>query len=176
MRFWIWASVSASLLFFLWLVAHTNFISTIQSYAVSPPLPGHPMPPSPPPSPLDYIRILPEGTTFSGSAIGINGNGDGPPCIGGIQVAEVKKNPSTDSTAALLISGQQRIELERQKLESAKQNDESRDKRTRLYVQAVLTLLLAVACLFLLVNKKTPPAQRAAAIGVFGIALGYWFK
>jgi hypothetical protein len=81
-----------------------------------------------------------------------------------------------ESVSALLISGQQRIESERQNFEAEKQKAESLEKRIRLYVQSTLTALLAVACLFLLVNKKATPTQRSAAIGVLGIALGYWFK
>ena len=53
----------------------------------------------------------------------------------------------------------------------------SNKTRVRLIIGGVLlTLLLAAVCLYLLVHKKTPPTQRAAAIGVLGIALGYWFK
>lgn len=76
---------------------------------------------------------------------------------------------SGSSLAEVLIAGQQALDVKGQE-------SEANEKRLRLYVQAGLTLLLAAVCLYLLVHKKTPPTQRAAAIGVLGIALGYWFK
>ena len=45
-----------------------------------------------------------------------------------------------------------------------------------MVVQAGLTLLLAVVGLYVVLDKKATPTQRAAAAAAMGIALGYWFK
>jgi hypothetical protein len=73
------------------------------------------------------------------------------------------------SLSATIVKGQQAIEVK--KLEA-----ESQEKRFKMIVQAGLTLLLAVAGLYVILNKKATPTQRAAAGAAMGIALGYWFK
>jgi hypothetical protein len=71
--------------------------------------------------------------------------------------------------SATIIKGQQAIEAK--KLES-----ESQEKRLKMIVQAALTLLLSVVGLYVVLNKKATPTQRATAAAAMGIALGYWFK
>ena len=45
-----------------------------------------------------------------------------------------------------------------------------------MIVQAGLTLPLAVAGLYVILDKKANPTQRAMATVAIVIALGYWFK
>jgi hypothetical protein len=73
------------------------------------------------------------------------------------------------SLSATIINGQQALEAK--KLET-----ESQERRLKMGVQAGLTLLLAVAGLYVILNKKATPTQRAGAAAAMGVALGYWFK
>ncbi len=196
MRFWTWAGLCSIILLLLWLIPHTTLVSTIQSYVVTPPPPPLPSAPGPPWEIFGHygvtewaVLVDPKDNPFNpnnNSAVIALGNGSSP-CIGGVQVKEVQvkdgtfgtassQQATTDPVATLVIAGQQKIDLEKQRLEFQKQHDESLEKRTRLYAQGILTLLLVIPCSFLLINKKTTPTQRTAAIGVLGIALGYWFK
>lgn len=183
MRFRVWVASAGTLLVLLWLVTHTTILPTLAGYLIVPPLPPLPRPPGVPLDiSIDFLAnksIVDVYTDADAAGNHFAAHGELNPCnppfdrakasdasVNGLSAATKDANRLL---AEVLITGQQN-------LDSKKQEAETEEKRLRLYVQAILTMLLAAACLYLLVHKKTTPTQRAAATGVFGIALGYWFK
>ena len=181
MGFRIWIALCLALLILLWLVPHTNLVPAVRSYLTLPPLPSPPTPPSPPTNDVYEHGVYAWHVWHEGSQVRASFSSQSEtykvliPCPQPAKDARAQytdatsKTQSVENPLATLLIGQQR-------LESQKQEDDALDKRTRLYVQAGLTLLLTAACLYVLVYKKSTPTQRAAATGVLGIALGYWFK
>ncbi len=165
MRSWIWVAFCVALLLLLWLIPHTKLVPAVTSYLTIPAPPANPKTPDVPrDSDYAYVNFGTTGNLYGTTTAGGNSNSSG-------TVFELTRPPGSlpcSDVQVKLISGQQEIETKKQEAEAA-------DKRIRLYVQAGLTLLLAAVCLYIL-NKKSTPTQRAAATGILGIALGYWFK
>lgn len=183
MHFRVWIGCCLALLLLLWLIPNTRLLPVLASFVTTPPPPPKPNAPGIPfyiyededsglnhgfPSSWFLGNIT---NSYESGDIALLNDQSHTPCsaVDSLQNPSSVSGTSEVSLARTLVTGQQN-------LERLKQESEAAEKRFRLYVQAGLTLLLAAVCLFILVQKKTTPTQRAAATGVLGIALGYWFK